>query len=606
MLGGLAYKPIFTFLRSRTTRRLSEYRTLQEAITDNYGRTLILDVQGNFNARPATITRPIKIMQEPGCVLRPHMGAAESVFVRIASSDVEWKRPEIDGSLLPTISSVNKYMLLAEMGGGGTIERVAIEKPEIYNCESSDGNVGLTNLLVTHAVYANLVNDFYCDIGRIEDVSGCGLFGNNLNRANIRNGLIDDTGWSSMQFDNACYNLDVAYTRMLGTSKTAGRYWGGSINLMSLQGNPKNRKVRLFRLVAEGPHNYGSVFRCLSTDDLDVIECEALDCTRGTNPDAPAGGMSYFASHTRGVSAADKQDPATNNNFHRNKGRASGADHRFIECQNLYHTNNPMIGLTITENECRSPHETNHYFLNAIVVHGQDGGFRGVRVLNNPYLQVKTAAGGSFVGALNFIANSANGQVRDVVEGGNGVVNIRTSGWGAGDTGCYVGDRVGPFVRQGADFFDNFFYGAQITGTLDTVRNVNHQVITNLAAGGSEILLGTQPSQVDQTNRADTTANRPVNGVRINYELRYNTTTKRFEYFAGDDADWVSLLASQDSLDVASAANLADITHAINTKNKWRNKCVRNSTDGKRYFANGNTAGDIWILADASASITPV
>lgn len=590
-----------------TQRRLSDYNTLAQAIADSYGRTLILDVQGNVDtAGGITISQPIEIIQDPGCVLRPSMAAGDSVFVRIASSDVRWKRPEIDGSLLPAISTVNKYMILAEVAGGGTIERVAIERPEIYNCEASDGNVGITNLLVTHAIYGNLVNDFYVDIARLEDISGCGIFGNNLNRANIRNGLIDDTGWASMQFDNACYNMDIAFTRMLGTSKTAGRYWGGSINLMSLQGNPKNRKVRLFRLVAEGPHNYGSVFRCLSTDDLDVIECEALDCTRGTNPSAPAGGMSYFASHTRGVSSSDKQDPPTNNHFHRCKGRASGTEHRFIECQNPFHTNNPMIGLSITENECRSPHETNHYFSNAIVVHGQDGGYRSVRVVGNPYLQVKMAGGMTFDGAIDFIANSANGQVRDVVEGGNHVINIRTAGWGSADRAVNVGSRCGPFSRVETDFFDNFFYGTVVTGTTTDIRGINDQIMTNMAAGGVEHLVTTMPDRLFQTNRTGTTAARPVNGERINYELRYNSTTKRFEYFAGDDAEWIQVLGSGENLDTATTAQLQDITHAINTKNKYRHKIVRNSTTGARVFANGGTAGDIWITADAVTSYTPV
>jgi hypothetical protein len=589
-----------------TIRHLSDYDTLQDAITASYGRKLILDVQGNVDVEGGvTISSPIQIVQEPGCILRPDMAADDSIWCRVNSSDVEWIRPVVDGSQLPSVSSVNKYIFLVESSVSSQLSRIHLFKPKIYDCEASDGNEGTSNLLVTHGIYANNIEDLEIDLELIRDISGAAVFWKDIQRGKLRHGLVDDTGWYSIHLDQGCTNFDIAYTKITSTGKTKGRFYGGSVNLMSLQTGDKNERGRLFRVVAEGKHNYGSAFRLLSTDHLDVIECEANDCESGDNTDVPAGPLAYFNIDTRGVDASTKQAVGKNVKLERCKGVAAGANQKFIVCQNQYHTDSPFLGLHLIENECKSPDESTDFFGNAIIVHGQSGGFRNVRVLGNT-LEVKTDGDSDFVGAINFLATDANGQVANIQEGSNDITNIRTSGWTDEDTAVTVGTFSGPFVRTAPTFIDNFYYGTRVSANVTDARNINHQVVSNVASGGAEVLVsGTMPTRIDQTNRQDTTANRPASGVRINYEMRYNTTTKRWEYFAGDDAGWVSMLAVQDSLDAESATNLGDVDHAINTKNKYRNKCVRNTTDGKRYFANGAAAADIWILADASASISP-
>lgn len=80
--------------------------------------------------------------------------------------------------------------------------------------------------------------------------------------------------------------------------------------------------------------------------------------------------------------------------------------------------------------------------------------------------------------------------------------------------------------------------------------------------------------------------------------------------FAGTDGE-LKLLTSGDVLKFlsghpsASAANLANASHAINTANKYANKLCWDTTNTRMLRASGVLATDPWISLDASISITP-
>lgn len=56
----------------------------------------------------------------------------------------------------------------------------------------------------------------------------------------------------------------------------------------------------------------------------------------------------------------------------------------------------------------------------------------------------------------------------------------------------------------------------------------------------------------------------------------------------------------------ATAANLADITNAINTTNKFTGKLVRDTTNKEFLIATDGTAGGVWINYSGGSDITPV
>lgn len=58
-------------------------------------------------------------------------------------------------------------------------------------------------------------------------------------------------------------------------------------------------------------------------------------------------------------------------------------------------------------------------------------------------------------------------------------------------------------------------------------------------------------------------------------------------------------------LKTATAANIASVSHAINTTNKVIGRAVLDTTNRRIMTARGAAAADPWDVADGSASVTP-
>lgn len=70
-------------------------------------------------------------------------------------------------------------------------------------------------------------------------------------------------------------------------------------------------------------------------------------------------------------------------------------------------------------------------------------------------------------------------------------------------------------------------------------------------------------------------------------------------------AAWQKTLTIQ-TLPRSTTTNLADITNAINTTDKWASKAVINTTTGAIVTAADATAGGLWLALDGTTAHTPV
>lgn len=71
-------------------------------------------------------------------------------------------------------------------------------------------------------------------------------------------------------------------------------------------------------------------------------------------------------------------------------------------------------------------------------------------------------------------------------------------------------------------------------------------------------------------------------------------------------AQVLAYAVANNPLVTATAANLADITNAINTAGKFTGKLVGDSTNKEFLVAAGATAGAVWTNYSGGADITPV
>ncbi len=71
-----------------------------------------------------------------------------------------------------------------------------------------------------------------------------------------------------------------------------------------------------------------------------------------------------------------------------------------------------------------------------------------------------------------------------------------------------------------------------------------------------------------------------------------------------DDTDWLQLGAHV--MHSATAAQIIDVGHAVNTANKTLGLMVRDTTNNRIMVAQGANANSDWILCDGTVTITPV
>lgn len=454
----------------RLKKYLSNYNTLQDAITAAQTAKQELVIDADATSTPVTISAPLKVTWEPGRVITASMTAAQTGFITMTSGDVELIRPRISGSSLVALNTANKYMIL-KAAASGTLKNFRIYKPVITDCTATD-----SDLLVCHGIYIDDAEYVEIDIEKIDNVSGAAVFWRDVIHGDLGHGLIDNTGWYSVTLDSGCEHFDLHHLNIASSVLTTGRLFGGSINLMSLQTSTKNKHGRVAFCRASGKHNYGAVFRLLSCDDLEVRENEATNCTIGNSAHASAVAdvLHTFFVGTRGVSAGDKQEPGSNIRILNNKAIAAEESDSFIYVSNEFQTANPVIGVKVNGNKCESP-DTSNFFKEGIIFRGLSGGIKDIEAFGNE-VETKLIATAIVGGALGFGAADADGLIHNVRLGGNTLVDIGTPSTSV-QAGLLLGAYVNNVRQIAPNRIANMFYGVrQLTNCGTDIQGVTDQI----------------------------------------------------------------------------------------------------------------------------------
>jgi hypothetical protein len=87
-------------------------------------------------------------------------------------------------------------------------------------------------------------------------------------------------------------------------------------------------------------------------------------------------------------------------------------------------------------------------------------------------------------------------------------------------------------------------------------------------------------------------------------KMVFDTTTSLPVFASGPAAadSWISVPGNASS----TTTNLADVTHQINTVDKFAGKMVYNTTTGLPVFAAGSAAADLWKTAAGETAHSPV
>ena len=84
-----------------------------------------------------------------------------------------------------------------------------------------------------------------------------------------------------------------------------------------------------------------------------------------------------------------------------------------------------------------------------------------------------------------------------------------------------------------------------------------------------------------------------VDGTRLDYTIVSQPYTS-------DKDELIAVLHP-----VWTTAQLADIAHRVNIKDKFAGRCVWDSTKGQPVWADGGAAGDTWSLSTGVVASTP-
>lgn len=436
---------------------------------------------GTYMHGPLTVSAKTRIVHQPGSAVIPvfSAGSLQKLYnVTAADSCIEGLTVE---SLAGTITE-NKYLVYAGPGADGFSVRGAV----FSSISASDGNTGLTNLKVVHGIYVASSSDVTVENCRINGISGSGIFLNDVVGAVIRNNHLTNTRWYSITVDNTGYDVLIEGNTIDGTDALA-RYWGGSINLMSQTGDPKNERIIVRGNKITGVHNYGAVIRVLSVEDS-VIDSNVLyNCTYGTILGGP---LQYIAVDRRGTAeGAAENGPCRNVVISKNILRAGTATDIAIYLKNQYKaTRDPHENIIISNNAIWSE-SPSLAFQCGISIHGMKSGFDGICVEEN-LMRVLTITGSPVGGAIGVVSTNAAGEVRGLAIEGNRIIDINAAVPASSfQAGIYVQTYVANPRIRGNEIV-NFFYGLRTAANVVSPSGLNDQ---NFVGCLTDVLYGTAP-----------------------------------------------------------------------------------------------------------------
>jgi hypothetical protein len=434
------------------------------------GGTLFFPPSLGYKHGPISISKPVSIIFSPGAPVIPifDVPSTEKLYAITASNTT------VDGLTIANVSgtiSGNKYLVHVS----GSAIGVKIRNSNISNITMSDGNTGLTNLIVVHGFYADSGSDLVVEKNIINFISGSALFCRNITGLKASDNHFTNTRWYTINFDSGCVNFQIDNNTIDGTD-VLSRHWGGSINLMSQIGGTKNMHGRVTGNWITGKHNYGAVIRVLSAEDVTVRENHIYGCTSGT---LTPGALQYIAIDRRGTAEGSPENgPCISLTVEDNHLTAGTGPQQAIYIKNQYiATRSPHLNIVVRNNQIISTDTTN-YFEGGIWVSGSKAGIERVLVEGNNVVTY-TVAGSPQGGAIGVVSVNITGQLKDITVINNTVRDVNTS---VPNSSVQVGIFAQTFIdglRIEGNRIENFFYGLRTLASLTNVTGLDKNTFIN-------------------------------------------------------------------------------------------------------------------------------
>ena len=451
-----------------------------QALIDSGAKTI--HITGPIKHGPITVTTSVHLIFDADAVVTPVFDTSTTqTLYLVSAADVVIEGLRIDS--YAATNSANKYIVRTTTGG----DNFTLLRPVLRDLTASDGTTGLTNLLVTHAVYLENVTGARVIQGEFDNISGAAIFMKTLTDFELIGNRINDTGWYSINADHTCYDGLISGNRISGTSVTC-RYWGGSVNLQSSTNGSKNQRIKVLNNHFSGVHNYGSVIRAQSVEDCIISGNTFEEIEYGTLLTDP---VYYVSISRRGTAEGSPENgPCVNVVIANNVMRAGPGNNYAIYLQNQYiATRSPHDNIIIESNVVQSV-DTSNYFGAFCIVHGFKAGMRRVRIANNTatvYGQSGTPGGG----ALGVLSTNADGLIDDIMITGNSLTEITTATPDQSyHLGVYVQASTSNILVRG-NTFRNFRYGLRVASAIENLQGANDNVFIGCL---NDALIQTTPS----------------------------------------------------------------------------------------------------------------
>lgn len=391
--------------------------------------------------------------------IKPQLGTAGGKVFSFPTNDVIVENIEFDATGLSATLVANTYAIF---GGDGNTKYTnhVYRNIKFTELNFSDGLSALSNLLVTHALYVDNVDDVVIEKNKIHTVSGAGVFTRDVVGLKIANNHLTDCGWYPIHSDNGVDGAEIVGNRITEDLAT-GCYWGGGIDLQSQVVGTRNKNIRISNNTLTGKYSYGAVMYVSSADNV-VIEANTLDGVDAGSL-AASDDISGIRITTEGTSTANESGPSQNITILNNTLIASGSGttdgHRAIYVSNDFQaTTDLMEGISVVGNRIISPDSSN-YWSEGVIFHGKSGGIREVSIADN-FVEVLKVTSPVVDGAVGLVATDVGGKVSRVNIGGNFIRDIGTPA-SSFQIGIGIGAFVDEVVIAKPNTIDNFFVGAR-------------------------------------------------------------------------------------------------------------------------------------------------
>jgi hypothetical protein len=493
-----------------------------------------------------------------GTTLIPNIPTSGGEGFQFNADNCHVRGLEVNGSTLTGTLTGNCYGLF---GGDGSNKRKnhSYINCKIYNLDRSDGNTGTANLLVTHGIYVDNVDNVKIIDNEFESGTGAAVFIRDITNLEIGHNEITDFVWYPIHLSGGAAGFEIHHNRIT-SNLVNGIFYGGAIDLMSqhLPQEVRNKDGRVYDNYITGTLSYGSAIR--------VLSCENVSIEDNTIENVEVGAVSLSPSltgvrvDTRGTAAGVENGPCRNIHVLRNKiqaGETSGNEFIGIYVSNQWQTARVFAEeIHIRDNVIESIDTTN-YWESGILVHGFEGGVERVWIEDNTcvtYMQASPIVNG----AIGLVATNAQGEVNAVHIGGNDVRDLGNAS-SSYQLGIGIGAYVDEIHNSDKNTVDNYFYGVRtFTNAGPIITRFNDQTFLN--TGSRTVLEGPVISE---------------------YAM---------------------------NLISASFTDISDIASDVNdqlTYYKFNGMAVRDTTNLRTLYSDGSNANSTWAQSDGTTVVTP-